>query len=292
MTRNRQIGWTLAAVGMLLVSTDSLFIRLSEASDWDIAFIVSMFALPAHLILNRFFGRAGPIESFRAYPGPLALAALLAAVSQITFIAAVNRTEIANVVVVIGSAPVLAALAGRVLLKERADRRTWVAIALTMLGILVVVSGSLGQPSLSGDLLALVAIAVFSVNFTIWRRFPDMNRFVGLGLSAIMTMVVAAPLASPFSLGRSVYLPLAAMGFVFNPIGRICHTNAPRFAQAAEVALFVPVETVAATTWAWIAFSEVPDTRTFIGGGIVIAAVLWGTFGRLIGKSADSGVAL
>ena len=127
-----------------------------------------------------------------------------------------------------------------------------------------------------------MAIAVFSVNFTIWRRFPDMNRFVGLGLSAAMTLVVAAPLSNPLSHGRSVYVPLLLMGFLFNPIGRVFHTNAPRFISAAESALFVPVETIAATLWAWLVFSEIPSTQTFVGGTVVIGAVLWGTFGRLI----------
>lgn len=280
----RTRGWALAAVGFLLVSTDSLFVRLSGASDWDIAFIVSVFALPAHLLMNRRFGTSGPIEAFRAYPRPLLLVAFNAAVSQITFIAAVNRTEIANVVVIIGGAPILAAFAGWLLNRERADGRTWTAIVLTMLGIAVVVTGSLGTPSVSGDLWAFAAIAVFSVNFTIWRRYPDMNRFVGLGLSALMTIIASLPFVTTFTPEASVLLPLVLMGFVFNPIGRVCHTNAPRYAPAAEVALFVPVETVAATFWAWIAFSEAPDVRTVIGGVLVISAVLWGTFGRLVGE--------
>ena len=267
---------------MLLLSTDSVFIRLSDLGDWDIAFIVSVLALFVHLILNRIFGKASPVESFRAYPGPLLLVAFNAAVSQVTFIAAINRTEIANVVIVIGSAPMLAALAGWLLLKENPDRRTWVAIGLTMIGILVVVSGSIGRPNLAGDMLALVAVGVFSINFTIWRRYPDMSRFVGLGLSAIMILVVSAPLVTPLAHDATSYLPLLLMGLVFSPIGRICHSNAPRFAPTAEVALFVPIETVAATMWAWIVFSEVPTARTFFGGAVVIAAVLWGTFVRLM----------
>ena len=135
MAREQRLGWTLAAVGMLLVSTDSLFIRMAGVGDWDVAFIVSIFALPAHLALNRLFGTTGPVEAFRRYPGPILLVAFNAAVSQVTFIAAINRTEIANVVVVFGSAPVLAAFAGWVLLHERPDRRTWAAIVVTMIGI-------------------------------------------------------------------------------------------------------------------------------------------------------------
>ena len=40
-----------------------------------------------------------------------------------------------------------------------------------------------------------------------------------------------------------------------------------------------PVETVAATAWAWIFFSERPSARTVVGGVIVLGAVLYGTVG-------------
>ena len=78
------------------------------------------------------------------------------------------------------------------------------------------------------------------------------------------------------------------MGLVFNPFGRVANTYAPRFAPVAEVALFTPIETVAASTWAWLAFSELPSTATFVGGAVVIAGVLYGTVARLGARaSAD-----
>ena len=58
-----------------------------------------------------------------------------------------------------------------------------------------------------------------------------------------------------------------------------------------------PVETVAATAWAWIFFSERPTTQTVIGGVIVIAAIVWGTIGtrptsagEFVGRATTSGV--
>ena len=71
----RRRGWLLAALGMLLVSTDSLFIRLSEARAWDMAFLVALFALPIMIGLAwRLDERARP-DQLRAHlrpslPGP------------------------------------------------------------------------------------------------------------------------------------------------------------------------------------------------------------------------------
>lgn len=280
MNDDRTKGWLLAAVGMLLVSTDSLFVRLAEADGWTVAFLVSAFSLPVMLLLNRRFTTENPIRAVRDNPGPLIVVAVLASVSHVSFITAITRTDVANVVVIVAAAPIMAAVFGRIILGDRTSRQVWIAIGITMVGVGVVVSQSIGEPDLDGDLLALLAILAFAINMNVWRLFPSLNRFVGLALSSALVLVATAGFTSPFSLEPRTYLATAAMGLLFSPAGRLAHTNAPRFAPAAEVALFTPVETVAATIWAWLAFSEQPQTATVIGGVIVLAGVAFGTVRR------------
>lgn len=275
----RRRGWLLAAVGMLLVSTDSLFVRLADAEAWDVAFLVAAFSLPLQLGLSAAFDDDGVVCELRAWWGPLLLVGGLGAVSQIAFIGAITHTEVANAVVIVAGAPVVAALIGRMVFGERTSARVWLAILITVMGILVVVAGSLGQPTLDGDLLAMLAIASFAMSINVWRRYAAMSVFVGLALSAAAMLVVSAAFASPFSLEPRAYAAAAAMGLVFNPLGRVAHSSAPRYAPAAEVALFAPVETVAATAWAWLAFSEAPEPTTVVGALIVIGGVLFGTLG-------------
>ena len=276
-TQHRTTGWMLAATGMLLVSTDTLFIRLSEAGTWDMAFLVAIFSLPIYIGLAWRIDDRAKRTNIKAHLSPLLLIGLLAGISQVAFIGAVNRTTVANVVTIVASAPIIAALVGWLLFDERVHRRIWTAITITMVGILVVVAGSLGSPTLDGDLLALVAIAAFGLSINVWRQNPNMSVFVGLALSAGFMLLIAASFAAPFSLDRRAYLAAFGMGALFNPLGRICHASAPRYAPAAEVALFTPVETVAAPVWAWLAFSEVPPNQTMVGAAIVITGVLYGT---------------
>ena len=102
-----------------------------------------------------------------------------------------------------------------------------------------------------------------------------------LALAAMIAIVITGWfIDNPFGHDSRAYFSVACMGLLFNPMGRIAHTSAPRFAPAAEIALFMPVETLAATAWAWIAFNEKPVTATFIGGGIVIFGMMVGTLGR------------
>ena len=279
---NRRLGWALAAAGMLLVSTDSFFIRLAEADAVDIAFLTSACSLPVFLILLRVVEGAGPRQwgpMLRADGPALAVVAALGAVSQVAFISAVTRTAVANVVAIVAAAPIAAALTAWLILGERTRRQVWFAITITSAGIGLVVGGSVGQPTLDGDLLAVVAILAFAMSITVWRRRPELSRYLGLALNAVVVLVVTAPFTSLPSLEPRTYGAAAAMGLVFSPAGRIAHSSAPRFAPASEVALFAPVETVAATLWAWLAFAEEPPPATLIGAAIIIAGVLVGTVG-------------
>ena len=271
MIEGRQRGWVLAALGMLLVSTDSYFVRLADIDGWTMAFLVSVVSLPVQLALQRVVEGGDVVGAFRASPRGLATVGILSGVSQVCFIIAITRTDVANVVVIVAASPIIAAVVGRVFFGERTNRRTWIAI---------VVSSSIGSPNLVGDLLALTAVAAFSTNMNVWRRYREQSRFIGLSIAASVTIVITVWFAAPFGLSTQVYLAAIGMGLLFNPIGRLCLTSAPRHAPASEVALFTPVETLAASAWAWIAFSEQPSTRTFLGGAVIFLGLLYGTVGR------------
>ena len=91
--------------------------------------------------------------------------------------------------------------------------------------------------------------------------------------------IATIPLVDWASIDVRMLLAGGAMGLIANPAGRLMYTAAPRYVPTAEVALFAPVETVAATIWAWLAFSEVPAGRTVIGGIVVLGAIALATWG-------------
>lgn len=239
-----------------------------------------MFAIPIlSLFAWRLDDRANVANIVR-HRKPLVVVGVLAGVSQTAFIAAVTHTAVANVVTIVASAPIVAALVGWTVFGERVGSRVWTAIGVTVIGIVVVVAGSFGSPTLDGDLLAVLAIVAFGISINVWRRYPDMSVFVGLALSAVFMLVVSAFFAHPLSLEPRAYWSAIGMGMVFNPLGRICHASAPRYAPAAEVALFTPLETIAASIWAWWAFSEQPPTQTVVGATIIILGVVYGTISQ------------
>ena len=275
----RRLGLLLAATGMFLVSTDSLLIRIADVDGWTIAFMGALWSTPLMWsIAARSLGRDLATQ-LRRFRGPLLLTGVLGATSSTAFITAVTLTEVANVVAIIAAAPIFAAVVSRIVLGERTSSRTWRSIALTISGIIVIVGGSLAGGGISGDLLALVAIGGFSVNLTIWRRYPELPRTLVVAMTALCTLLVTAIPSDPFSIDRTTLLATLAMGGFFGPLARFCMATATRHAPAAEVSLMTPVETVCASLWVWLWFEEVPPTPTFVGGAIVLAAVAYGVTG-------------
>ena len=275
----RRLGWLLAGAGILAVSTDSLWVRLSEADGIDVAFWVACCSVPLYSALTWRLDGCSPLEAFRRHPWQQLAVGATSGGSQLSFIIAITQTRVANVVAIVAAVPLLAAVCAWLMLGERITRQMGVAIAVTMAGIGVIVSSSVGGPSVTGDVLALLAVVGFSISLTMWRRYADMSRVVGLAIGGVLTVVALAYSASPLSLDTRAYLSIAAMGLVFNPFGRLGLSTAPRYAPVADVALFTPVETVAGTLWAALFLSELPRVSAAIGAAIVLIGVFYGTIG-------------
>ena len=269
-------GVFLAASGMLLVSLDSLGIRLADASSWDIAFWFGTFTFGAMLILVPLLSQKPLWRIIHEDGAPTVFSGFLQAASTTFFILAINSTTVSNTVVIVAAAPVLAAALAHYFIGERTPVRVWFAIVGSIAGILVVVSGSLEAGRIEGDLAAVAAILAFSANLTLWRRYPSVNRMAAVGLGGLAMAITALVPADPFGLGARAMLILVVLGGVAGPAGRISIASATRYLSTAQVSLFTPVETIAATTWAFLLLDESPPSTTVIGGIIVLAAVAYG----------------
>lgn len=263
-----------------MISLDSLGIRLADTDSWSATFWLGAFTFLAMLVVV-------PIRTGKSLPRvaiegglPLVGSSLFQAGSITFFVLAVSLTTVANTVAIIAAAPVMAALISLVAIGERTRRRTWIGILASIGGILIVVSGSLGEGRISGDLFAVAAIIAFASNVTLLRRFPELNRLAVIGVGGLLVSLVAYVPADPLEVEGISILVLAVLGGVTGAAGRTAVISSTRYLPAAQVGLFAPVETVAATAWAWIFLSETPPVSTVLGGAIVVIAVVYGTTGE------------
>ena len=217
--------------------------------------------------------RGRVLQAFRAIGGGgLAIAALLAT-SSAAFFVALNYSSVANVLFMQALAPIIAALLG-ITLGDRVSRRTWIAMALALAGVSLMVGGP-GRPSALGLVLSLVMSIGFAGTLVLTRHYREVSMAPAMFLSQVAVFVAAAPFAHPGGrIGTLDVTLLAILGIAQIGLGFIFLTIGGRLIPAGEVALITLLEIVLGPLWVWVFLSEGPGAATLAGGAIVLGAVL------------------
>jgi len=271
----RRRGLLLVALASVIWSTGGLIVRLIEAADtWTIVFWRALFAalfLAAFVLWRE---RRGTPAAFRAMGWPGLVVALCFAVASTALVVALNLTTVAHTLVIMSTAPFLAALLARPVLGERVRARTWAAMATALCGIALMASDRGGAATLAGDLVAcLIAIGLAIATVTI-RRHRTVGMTPATCLGATLAALVALPLATPLAVtGQDMVLLVAFGAFQFGA-GLAIFVSGARLAPAAEVALVAVLEPILGPLWVWALVGEDPGAAALAGGGIVLAALV------------------
>lgn len=264
-------GLLLVTSGIALLSFDGLLVRLAQADGWSIAFWRGLLMC---LALGVFSLSARKRSSVLAQPLASAGSALLLALTSIFFVLAIVHTQVANVVVILCTAPLFAALLSRCFLGERVALRTWLAIGVAALGIVLVFAGAFSTSDLAGNGYALLSSAAVGANLTLLRRYPALERMPLIALGGLLAALIAWPNARPFELETQSYWAMALMGLLQMPLATLLINNATRYLPSAEVALFYLLESVLGTLWVWYFLQETPASATLYGGALVLVTLL------------------
>lgn len=231
----------------------------------------AFFAVLAILAFVALAERGRVVRGFLAIGRAGLVMAALMAISSGAFIAALNYTSVANVLFLQALAPVLAAVFGT-FVGERVSRRTWIAIAVAVAGVALMVGGP-SRPSPTGLALSLLMSVSFAATIVITRHQRQVSMAPATCLSQAAVFVCAAPFASASSIGGEDLALLAGLGITQIGLGLIFLSIGARLIPAAEVALITLLEIVLGPLWVWLALGERPGTTTLIGGAIVLGAV-------------------
>jgi drug/metabolite transporter (DMT)-like permease len=215
--------------------------------------------------------RGALVRAFRAVGrGGLAIAALMAVASG-AFIIALNHSSVANILFMQALAPVLAAVLGRAV-GETVVRRTWIAMAVALAGVGVMIGGPT-RPNALGLGLSLLMTTSFAATLVITRHKRDVSMAPATCLSQVIVLLLAAPLSHPGAANGRDGALMVALGIGQIGLGLVFLTIGGRLIPAAEVALITLLEVVLGPLWVWIFRSEQPGVATLVGGAIVLGAV-------------------
>ena len=201
------------------------------------------------------------------------LLATVGSLTSLAFIFAFKLTYIANVAVIYATAPFMAAALGWWLLREGFKRRTAIAAIVSLLGVAIVVAGGLGTDHLTGDGVALLMTLGMALYMVLIRAFRDTPVVFAGGMSGLQLFFVGWFVVDPLAVPRQDVLLLSLFGVSF-AIAAVLLTEGTKMIPASEAGLLGSAETPFAIILAWILLAELPPLASFIGGGVVLTAVL------------------
>jgi len=271
-------GALLVGAAALVWSFGGVIVRTVAIQDsWTIVFWRSVFA--ALFVLGFMIVRNG-LAGALAELGRTRLAgiavALCFATASVSFVVALSHTTVANVALIGAGVPLFAALLSWLLFRETVSPATWLAIGGVILGVAIMVSGSLGGTvSPVGDGLALLIALVFSTAAVITRHNPQVSMVPAVLIGTAMAGILAATQASKLTVSTPDLLLLAAFGSLNLGMGLALFVTGARLMPAAAATLIGMLEPALAPVWVWLAYDETPAPRTLLGGVAIVAALVF-----------------
>jgi DME family drug/metabolite transporter len=271
--------------GVLLVllagvfwSTMGLGIRSIEAANvWQILLYRS-FSLSLFLFtLIAFRSGFRPIKAIRkaGIAGVIGGWGLVVAFSGGVY--SIQTTTVANAMFLFASAPFFAAVLGWFILRESVHKSTWIAAAVALIGISVMVIDGIAVGHMVGNLSALISALGFAI-FTIalrWGKLSDM--LPAVFLAGIFAVVVSAFICYFAELNFVLSVNDASIAFALGVfqvgVGLAIYTIGSKVVPAAELTLLSLTEVLLGPLWVWIFVGETVSIFTLMGGAILLVAI-------------------
>jgi len=274
--RNRYLlGVIIVLAGGAFLSTSGILLRIMDNADgWQIVFFRSLTFFFTILTILVFKYGKNTFAAYKAIGRQGLVASVLLGLGSTCYIFAMLNTTVANVVFIIGSAPLVTALVAWIFLKEKVSPWSLVAMVVALVGIGLMFVDGLVSGGLFGNILALSMVFMFAFYLLILRAKKNIDMVPATGLSGLVTFAIAWIMVTDLNISHHDLLICIALGSFQFGLGFLFLTLGTRFIPAAEVALFALSESILNPIWVWIGVNEVPGKYTLYGSGIVLVAVI------------------
>src|SRR6056300_605686 len=280
-----QFGIFLALIGALILTPDSLFMRLSQMDGgamlaWRATLAGMVFLL---IGLNK---RSRRIDISTRIFSKSFLALIICQIANTSFFAfAISLAPVAIVLVAVATVPIISVILSALFLGERASLRSWGIILTVTLGIVISVYGDLhddidfNMQTVMGALLGLAVAFSLAINFIVVRQDRTVEFELALGIGALIAGLTAFALSSTatnVTLSSTIIISLT--GLIILPVSFVMLSRASRYTTASNVSMLMLLETVLGPLWVWMFIDERPSHLTIAGGAIVITAIFYFLF--------------
>ena len=205
---------------------------------------------------------------------------------QVLFIQGIAHTRAGNAALVLAATPAFVALIGWMRGVERISRRGMIGIAISVIGIGLVVGGQApigaGASTLLGDLLVLagcICWAAFTVLVQPFTARVDAVQVSGLTMAggSIPLLLISAPAIAATD-WRAVELPVWG-AIVFSGLGALviaylCWYRGVRVLGPTRTSMYGNLQPIVALIFAWALLHEVPTLMQGMGAASIITGLL------------------
>ena len=270
----------LLPIGILAVSTASIFIKLCDA---PVLIIATYRMMLASLMLTPFAYYKKPWRGWeRNEMGWFLLSGLFLSLHFAFWIASLKYTSVASSVVLVTTHPIFVGIGSWLFLKEQMGMKLVLGIALSVLGSGLISYGdrTLSKQAWMGDWLALLGAMAASGYLLIGRKMrKDLDLFsyifpvystAGLAL-IVFSLLFQKPF---FSYSTTTYLFMFLLALIPQLIGHTTFNWALRYLPASMVAITILGEPIGSTILAYFILSEGLTILKILGGISIFAGIL------------------
>ena len=195
------------------------------------------------------------------------------AVTNVTFIISIQNTNVANTLIMITMAPMISAVLAAIFLKEKTEKKTWIAILITFTAVTYIFFDSIKLGNFLGDLFGFITAFGLAVCANLARYAKNIDLVPSAVMGKLCVAIFAFFFVESFELVKNdiIIVPLMCVMCVALPF--VLVTIAPRFITAPEVNLFFLLEVIIGPIWVWLFIKEQPSIETIFGGVVIILTI-------------------
>ena len=280
LSQSPAFGIGLALTGALVITPDTLLIRLSGLDGWPLSawrgLLIGGGMFIGWLLMS---GRNALADLRHVATLPFLIIMIANAGNTLFFNFAAVETSITVVLTALATVPVLAAGMSYLILREPTSRRTWYAIAVTMIGVMIVIfngEDAVAAPEgsvLLGGFLGVMTALCISVVFVFTRKHPETPVLLAVSSGTMMTGLFGFSGTSIEEMLSGTLWPVLVMGIVVMPLAWCLLSLAPRYTAPTNVSLLMLLEMVLGPFWVWLGTGERPSPMMIFGAMIVLVTL-------------------
>ena len=274
-------GYILLLFGGFCLSWGGFIVRSFETTNtWEILLLRSSFFFLAISTFLLLIYKKDSAKIIIKSGLPALLGGFVMSFSFIAFVFAMMNTSVANVVFIISTQTMFLAAFGFFYLKEKVSLIGFISIILAMSGIIIMIGDSISSGTFFGNFIALTIPISFSILVMIIRKHSNLDLVPAIWYASLFSLIYAITMVKSFDFTHHDIFMGFLLGVPQLGFGFICITIGSRTVRSVTIGLLMLTETICAPLWVWLFLNEIPPLSVFIGGAIIILAILIKSFDR------------